>query len=104
MEAVLDFLSITSSLDGPILKLSYVIVERRGSQVLNPKSLMVRDDPHYWMMVEGYPNLKEAVGSSISRFGSKSPRYLTKTCQVVNCLMRFGVGILFKIPNCQPSI
>ena len=47
---------------------------------------------NYWMMVEGYPNLKEEVGDSIP--GCEISSLLdTKTCQVVNYLMYFGVGM-----------
>ena len=46
---------------------------------------------HYWMMVEGYPNLKEEVGGSIPAM--KSPLYMTETYQVVTCLLCFDVGL-----------
>ena len=50
---------------------------------------------HYWMMVEGYPNLKEEVGGSIPAM--KSPLYMTETYQVVTCLLCFTLV-------CRPSI
>ena len=47
---------------------------------------------NYWMMVERYPNLKDEVGGSIP--GCEISSLLDKkTCQVVNCLLCFGVGM-----------
>ena len=43
------------------------------------------------MMVEIYPNLKEAVGGSIP--GCEISYLLDRIRQVVNCLMCFGVGL-----------
>ena len=46
-----------------------------------------------WMMVERYPNLNEEVGNSIS--GCEISSLLEKkTCQVINCLLCFGVDLL----------
>jgi hypothetical protein len=43
------------------------------------------------MMVERYPNLKEEVGGSIPReICSQLDR---RICQVINCLLCFGVGL-----------
>ena len=48
---------------------------------------------NYCMMVERYPNLKEEVSGSI--FDCKISSLLDiNTCEVVNCLMCFGVGLL----------
>jgi hypothetical protein len=44
------------------------------------------------MMVKRYPNLKEEVGSSIPGYEISS-LLENKTCQVVNCLLCFGVGL-----------
>ena len=47
---------------------------------------------NYWMMVERCPNLKEEVSDSIP--GCEISSLLDKkTCQVVNCLMCFGIGM-----------
>ena len=48
---------------------------------------------NYWMMVERYPNPKEEVGSSIPSYETYS-QLDKKTCQVVNCLLCFGDGLL----------
>jgi hypothetical protein len=45
------------------------------------------------MMVERYPNLKEEVGGSIPDYDISSLLDI-KTCQVVNCLLCFGAGLL----------
>ena len=47
---------------------------------------------NYWMMVERYPNLKEEVGNSIPGYEIHS-LLDSKTCQVVNCLLCFDVGL-----------
>jgi hypothetical protein len=47
---------------------------------------------NYWRMMEKLPNLKEKVGGSIPDCEVSSLLDPT-TCQVVNCLMRFGVGM-----------
>ena len=45
-----------------------------------------------WMMVERYPNLKEEVGGLIPDYEISS--LLDRvTCQVVICLLCFGVGL-----------
>jgi hypothetical protein len=44
------------------------------------------------MMVERYPNLKEEVGGSNPGYENSSLPD-EKTCQVINCLMCFGVGM-----------
>ena len=47
---------------------------------------------NYWIMMERYPNLKEEVGGSIPGYEISS-LLDRKTCQVVNCLLCFGIGI-----------
>jgi hypothetical protein len=47
--------------------------------------------PNYWMMVERYPHLEEEVGGSFPDCEISS--LLDRTCQVVNCLLCFGVGM-----------
>ena len=42
------------------------------------------------MMVDRYPNLKEKVGGSIPSY---EPLYLTKSCQVLNCLLCFDTDL-----------
>ena len=48
---------------------------------------------NHWMMVERYPNIKEGVGGSIPGYETSS-LLNKKTCQVVNCLLYFGDGLL----------
>ena len=48
---------------------------------------------NYWMMVERYLNLKEEVDNLILDYDISS-LLDKKTCQVVNCLLFFGVGLL----------
>ena len=51
---------------------------------------------NYWVMVEGYPNLKEEVGGSDP--GCEISSLLDgKTCQVVNCLLCLVLA-------CWPSV
>ena len=45
-----------------------------------------------WMIMEIYPNLKEKVGSLIPGYEISS-LLDRKTCQVVNYLLCFGVGL-----------
>ena len=52
------------------------------------------------MMVDIYPNLKEEVGGSIPDYEISS-LLDEKACQVVNCLLCFGAGMLaFYLKNC----
>jgi hypothetical protein len=47
---------------------------------------------NYYMMVERYPNIKEEVDSSIPG-GEISSLLERQTCQVVNCLLCFDIGM-----------